>query len=228
MVMPKVMHLITFLVCVLPVSLQAADKVLFEDNFDDGLSSQWKIKGLANEDYRVKDGALELRVQPGKYNRDTPMLKVILPFTSSDSVTASVEVTLIDQFTEPEEMAGLFLVDENGKEFRATKQRISGEVLFSPPSVRYLGKAGKEDDFSKYAYTYRPATDKAGPLRIIVDQNYAYFQVGPSTDKEYLNFFSSAIRRKSKERGFCLSAAGAPVDAVHWVRFDNFRVVKSR
>ena len=214
--------------CVLPASLSAADKVLFEDDFDDGLSSQWQLTGLAKEDYRVKDGALELRVHPGKYNRETPMLKVILPFSASDSVTASVDVRLVDPFTEPEEMAGLFLVDENGREFQAAKQRISGEMLFSPPSVQFLGKTGKEDDFSQYAYTYRPAADKAGPLRIIVDQDYAYFQVGPSADGKYLNFFFSAIRSNSKERAFCLCAAGAPNDAVHWVRFDNFRVIKRR
>jgi hypothetical protein len=143
-------------------------------------------------------------------------------------VNASVDLTLIDQFTEPEEMAGLFLVDENSREFRATKQRISGELFFSPPSVDFRGKAGKEDDFSQYTYTYRPATDKAGPLRILVNDDYAYFQVGPSTEGKYLNFFFSAIRKNSSERGFALCAAGAPDDAVHWVRFDNFRVTKTR
>jgi hypothetical protein len=30
----------------------------------------------------------------------------------------------------------------------------------------------------------------------------------------------------AKERGFCLTAEGAPDKAVHWVRFTNFKVVK--
>jgi len=145
MVMPRARLLVTLLAFVLPSSALAADSVLFEDNFDDGLSDRWQLIGLSKEDYRIKDGGLELRVQRGKYT-----------------------------------------------------------------------------------YTYRPATDKAGPLRIIVNQDYAHFQVGPSVDGEYLNFFFSAIRQNSKERGFCLAAAGAPSDAEHWVRFDDFRVIKTQ
>ena len=50
-------------------------------------------------------------------------------------------------------------------------------------------------------------------------------QVGPSTDGKYLNFFHSAIGEEPK-RGFGLSASGGPSDKEHWVRFDNFRVVR--
>ncbi|MFG0335159.1 MAG: hypothetical protein ACF8TS_17520, partial [Maioricimonas sp. JB049] len=90
----------------------------------------------------------------------------------------------------------------------------------------FRGEPGKEGDPQKYNVVYTPATDAAGPLRIIVRSNYAYFQVGPSKDGKYLNFFHSAIRRDAKQRGFGLTTMRGPTDGEHWVRFDNFRVVR--
>lgn len=203
-----------------------AGNVLFEDDFEAGLSSKWQAVGLDQEDYRIRDGALELRVQPGKPTRDTPMLKVILPFTSSGTVVASVDVTILDRFTEPAEFAGLFLTAERGVEFGGKKQRIDGHLVFSPGKVQFIGKAGEEGNPAKYTRKYWPADKAAGPLRIIVRNHYAHFQVGPSTEGKYLNLFHSAIRKNEKQRGFSLVAAGGPEDAEHWVRFDNFRVSK--
>jgi len=57
------MAVVVFLLC-LPVCL--AEEVLFEDDFEDSLSSKWQVVGLKKEDYRIREGGLELRVQPGK------------------------------------------------------------------------------------------------------------------------------------------------------------------
>jgi len=207
-----------------PVGL--AEDVLFRDDFDDGLSSKWQAVGLRKEDYRIREGGLELRVQPGKLRRDTPMLKVVLPITSSDTVIASVEVTILDEFTEPEEFVGLFFTDERGMDFGGQKQLIRGRLVFSPGKYDFIGKPGEEGDPAKYAVKYWPADNDAGPLRIIVREHYAHFQVGPSSEGKYLNLFQSAIGENQKERGFSLVAAGGPSDAVHWVRFDTFRVTR--
>jgi hypothetical protein len=202
------------------------DEVLFEDNFARALSPKWEVVGLKETDYRVKNGGLELRVQPGKLTADTPMLRVLLPFTSSDSVTASVRLTVLDEFTQDGELAGAFLIDETGWEFRATQERVGGKRVYSPGEYKFSGKPGEEGDPGKYEVAYTAATEDAGPLRIIVHRGHAFFQVGPSKERKYLNFFHSAIRSKTKSRGFCLTAAGAPEGAAHWVRFENFRVVK--
>ena len=220
----KVIHSSVVLAWLIGAPLCLAGDVLFEDTFDDGLSQRWEIIGLKQEDYRIRDGALELRVQPGKLTRDTPMFKVILPFTSSDTVIASVEVTVLDPFTEPAEFAGLFLIDEHGPEFGARKQHLDGQLLFAPGRAQFIGRPGEESDPQQYALQYWPARKDMGPLRIIVRSGYAYFQVGPSSEGRYANFFHSAINTSEKERGFVLTAAGGPQDAAHWVRFDNFRV----
>lgn len=206
-------------------SICNAQEVLFEDNFDDVLSLKWEAVGLKKEDYRVRDGGLELRVQSGKLSRDTGMLRLNYPINTTATVTASVDVTIIDEFSEPEEFAGLYLTDGHGLDFGGRKQLVRGQLAFSPGKYDFIGNPGEEGDPDKYTVTYWPADKNAGPLRIIVRNDHAYFQVGPSSEGKSLNFFHSAIGR-DEARGFALVAAGAPGDAPHWVRFDNFRITK--
>lgn len=213
-------------VCLISSPICFGGDLLFEDNFDKGLSKKWQIIGLEEEDYRFRNGGIELRVPPGKFTEETPRLKVILPFTSADTVIASVDVTILDRFTESAEFAGLYLIDERGAEFGARKQEVDGHVVFSPGRYKFVGLPGEEGDSKNYAVHYQEVTKGTGALRIIVRSGNAYFQVGPSTDGKYANFFHSAIRKNEKQRGFILTAAGGPKDVAHWVRFDNFRVEK--
>jgi hypothetical protein len=207
----------------LPASGVGED-VLFEDDFNDGLSAKWEVVGLKKRDYRIRDGALELRVQPGPLAKDTPMLKVDVPHAAEDTVIVSVKVTVLDDFTRDHEFAGVYLIDEDGREFGAKQERIDGKLVFAPGHYEFKGLPGEEGDPARYDVKYTPATTEAGPLRIIVRNGYAHFQVGPSADDKYLNFFHSAIRRDTEGRGFALIAVGAPKGASHWVRFDDFRV----
>jgi hypothetical protein len=202
------------------------EDILFKDDFKLDLSDKWKVVGLKETDYRVRDGGLEMRVQSGKLTRDMPMLKVILPFTSADSVVVSVKVAVLDDFTQDHEFAGVCLLDESGLEFAAKKERIDGKLVFAPGNYNIKDEPREEEGPHKYEVTYTTETKEAGPLRITVDRGNAFFQVGPSTTGKYLNFFSSALRKEKIERGFCLTAAGAPDGASHWVRFEDFRVVR--
>ncbi|MFG0333392.1 MAG: hypothetical protein ACF8TS_08535 [Maioricimonas sp. JB049] len=166
--------------CLVLVNMAHAEELLFEDTFDDGLSPKWQFEGLAEEDWRIRDGGLELRVQPATSLTEAPKLTVMLPIAAGDTVAGSVEVTLLDRFTEPDELAVLLLLDEVGIEFRVKKQRVDSNLMFAPGDYDFRGEPGKEGDPQKYNVVYTPATDAAGPLRIIVRSNYAYCQVGPS------------------------------------------------
>src|SRR5687768_7607023 len=87
--------------------------VLFEDAFDEELSAEWQAVGLDPEDYRVVDGALEVRVKPVAAGEPSPMLKVNLPFTTDETVIASVDVTVVGDPLERGELAGLCLTGPN-------------------------------------------------------------------------------------------------------------------
>ena len=207
--------------CAGPVT--AAETVLFEDSFKTGLSEKWQVVGLDKKDYRVKDDGLEMRVQVGK-PKNPPMLKVVVPFEEKGILSASVTITLLDEFTTDGECAGLYLTTNGSREFSAEKKRVKGNVVFSPGKHVFKGKKGEEGNRDSYDVIYTEATKD--PLRIIAQGNYGFFQVGPSAKGEYQTFFHSILKDEVKERGFSLAACGAPEKANHWVRFSEFKVVK--
>jgi hypothetical protein len=202
-----------------------AQTVLFEDTFDGKLSEKWQVVGLDREDYRIRDGALEVRVKAESKKQPRPLLKVDLPFTTAQTVEASVEVTVVGEPLQRGDVAGLCLTDNDGAVFSARKTNIDGYFVLAPGEPEFIGKPGEEGDPGKYTVKYWPADPAAGPLRIVVRGNYAYFQVGPSADGKYRTFFHSAIRESDKGLGFALIAIGSG-DGERWVRFDNFRVTK--
>ena len=125
----KILSTATLLLCLCGATWCQAEDVLFEDTFDKELSAKWKAVGLGKDDYRIRDGALEIRVQPGKPKGGTPMLKVDLPFTTSDTVIASVEVTVVGEPLRCGAQAGLMLTDQDGSMFTVRKTNIDGYFL---------------------------------------------------------------------------------------------------
>lgn len=214
------------LICVawLPESL--GQTVLFEDNFDRGLSDQWQAVGLDREDYRILDGALELRLKPVRPKQPRPMLKVNLPFKTAETVIASVDVTIVGEPLRCGELAGLCPTDRDGSLFTVRKTNLDGYFVLAPGKVDFIGTPGQEGNPGKYAVKYWPADEAFGPLRITVRGHYAHFQVGPSSDGKYRTFFHSAIQETKEGLGFGIFAAGEPGDGERWVRFGNFRVTQ--
>jgi hypothetical protein len=198
--------------------------VVFEDSFDDGLSDQWQISGLERADYRVHDGALEVRVKPVPAGQARPILFVNLPFTMSDTLIASVEVTVVGDGLRRGELAGLCLTHKGNPEFTVRKTNIDGYFVFAPGEPDFIGQPGEEGDPSHYTVKYWPANESFGPMNVVVRGDYAYFQVGPSSAGEYRTFFHSAIQEADEDLGFGLIVDGGVEDGERWVRFDNFRV----
>lgn len=213
------------LVCAAALSNCYGQTVLFEETFDAELSDKWQISGLDREDYRIRDGALELRLKADQEGA-RPGLKVDLPFTTEGTVVASVEMTVVGEPLKRGEFAGLCLTDESGAVFTVRKTNIDGYFVFSPGEVEFIGDPGEEGDPAHYTVKYWPAAESAGPLRIIVRGHYAHFQVGPSKEGKYRTFFHSAIHEAREGLGFGLRVAGRSGDGERWVRFDNFRVTR--
>jgi hypothetical protein len=206
------------------LSLCRGEDLLFEDTFDTSLSTKWEAVGLAKDDYRIRNGGLEVRVQRSERKGKAPMLMVNLPFKTSETVTASVEVTVVDQPLGRHEFAGMCLLDGDGPSFTVRKQNVDGYFVLAPGEVDFIGKDGEEGDPGKYTLKYWPADKAAGPLRIIVNHHYAHFQTGPTAEGKYQTFFHSAIQESDEGMGFGLVTSGGQDDTERWVRFDNFRV----
>ena len=107
------------------------EDVLFEDNFDNGLSDKWQVVGLEKKDYRVRDGALEIRLSPWKAKQPQPMLKVDLPFGTADSVVASVDVSVEYETLKRGERAGVSLNDRVGTSFTGRVTNNDGYIVLA-------------------------------------------------------------------------------------------------
>lgn len=222
----KLLTTIALLACLSWLSNCYGQTVLFEDSFDDELSDQWQVVGLDPDDYRVLNGALEVRIKPVPPGHPSPMLKVNLPFATAETVIASVDMTVVGDPLERGELAGICLTDPEGAVFTARKTNIDGYFVFAPGEVDFIGQPGEEGDPSHYTVKYWPADEAFGPLKIVVRGDYAHFQVGPSSNGEYRTFFHSAIQEADEGLGFGLCVNGATGDGKRWVRFDNFRVTR--
>ncbi|MFO1045936.1 MAG: hypothetical protein U0941_29490 [Planctomycetaceae bacterium] len=169
-----------------------------------------------------------MRVQSGPWKQDTPRLDVVLPFTDDEAIRVSAKVTVLDKFTAEGEQAGLHFFDENGSVFQVGKERQGDRLVYTPAAVEFVGDDGEEHDSTKYKTLLIDERPDAGPLKILVDRSYAYFQVGPSKAGNYQNHFFNAIPPKTTGRGFGLVAFGAPPGANHWVRFEKLEVIRRR
>lgn len=209
--------------------LMGAQELLFEDRFETELSDKWEFVGLDRQDVRVREGALEIRLETATDPKSPRLLKVNLPFSTSESVVASVDVTVIGEPLPRGAMAGLCLTASEGPEFTVRKTNIDGFFVFAPGEVEFIGKEGGEGDPGKYTVKYWPADESFGPLRVIVRGDYAHFQVGPSKEGGYKNLFHSAITPSAQGMGFGLTVVASkdfePVGEP-WVRFDNFHVTR--
>ena len=180
--------------------------------------------GLKKDDYRIRDGGLEVRVQSGERRRDTPMLKVTLPFGTSETVTASVEATIVGEPLGRNEFAGLFLFDADGPSFTVRKTNIDGYFLLAPGEVDFIGKPGEEGNPGKYTVKYWPADEAAGRCPLLSGNTTHTFRSDPPPMASIRTFFHSAIQNHDEGMGFGLMTAGSSGDTSRWVRFDNFRV----
>lgn len=222
----RLLTAVLFCIALTPARSGYGQDVLFEDSFDDVLSDRWQITGLEPADYRIHDGGLEVRVKPSPAGQARPMLFVNLPFATTETVVASVEVTVVGDGLHRGEMAGLSLTHNGGPEFTVRKTNIDGYSVLAPGEVDFIGQPGEEGDPGQYTVKFWPAQPSFGPLKVIVRGDYAYFQVGPSSTGEYRTLFHSAIQTADEGLGFGMTVGGGDGDGERWVRFDNFRVTR--
>ncbi len=88
---------------------------------------------------------------------------VLLPFSTNDSVAASVKLTVVDRFTEAGENASLSLTDEDIREFGGQKRNLNGSLVFYPAKYEFIGKKGSEGDSRQYTKKYWSAKEEFGP-----------------------------------------------------------------
>jgi len=190
-----------------PIIKSQADlqKVVFEDCFDNKPAAGWKWLREDPQAWRIKNGALEIRVQPGVAHNVKNALVRRAPDRSRGKYAIDVTVTNNTVPTQQYEQAGITWYSNGKPVFKLVKELVNGELMIIP---------GR-----------KPMTSKTVQLRLIVTADSFVAQFRPDAKGE----FQTAATGKLKPPGddqVSIQCYNGPPNAEHWIRFDDFRILK--
>ena len=192
--------------------------IVFEDRFErDSLAAGWHWQRENRDAWRLRDGRLEIRVEPGRGETVKNVLWRDAPDRAKGPHAFEVTVTNVTPPTTQWEQAGLILYRGGVPVVKLGKELVDGKLVIVPGEV--------------------PMDAETVRLRLVVkgDEYVAQYQSGARGE-----FKTAAAGRIVEGRN--IPAAGklpvgegdqvslqcfeGPADAEHWIRFDDFRIVE--
>ncbi len=185
--------------------LAAEPQVIFEDGFKDKPGEGWTWLRENPDAWRIKDKALEIRVEPGV----APTVKnaLLRPAPDRRKGTYAVEVTVTNTTgpTRQYEQAGITWYHDGKPVFKLVKELIDGELFIIP---------GR-----------KPMAAKSVQLRLIVTADGWTAQYRPQGKGEFQTAATGKLPAPGKDQ-VSIQCYNGPPDAEHWIRFDDFRILK--
>lgn len=193
-------------VLLLPGTLWGAEpKVLFHDPFDGKLADGWSWLREDAKTWRIQDGALEIRVEPGVANTVKNALVRKAPDRTKGKVAVEVTVTFTSPPTRQYEQAGITWYHQGNPVFKLVHENIDGKTYVIP------GKA--------------PAPEKTVQLRLVLEGEKYTAQFRPDAKGEFKTVAEGKLPAGADDQ-VSIQCYQGPEDAEHWMRFDDFRVVE--
>jgi hypothetical protein len=188
-----------------PAWLPAEEKVLLEDRFDSGLGEGWSWLREHPGAWRVRDGALEIRVEPGKARDVKNALLRPAPDRRGGRFAIEVTVTNTVRPTQQYEQAGITWYTNGQPVFKLVKELIDGDVYIIP---------GR-----------KPIEDVAVRLRLVVTADSWTAQYRLEGQEEFQTAAAGNLPVAQNDQ-VSLQCYDGPPEAEHWIRFDDFRVLQ--
>jgi len=196
------------LALVLATRLPAADAVIvFEDRFEGRLAQGWTWLREDPKTWRLKDGALEIRVEPGR----APDVKNALLYPAPDRMKRPYAIEVTVTFTTPPtnqyEQGGITWYHDGKPAFKLVHELVDGRTYIIPGRIATAASTVQLRlivSSEGYDAHYRP--DAKGPFVFVTDGKLP----PPGNDQVSIQCYNG------------------PSDAEHWIRFDNFRIVEVR
>ena len=182
-----------------------AESALFEDTFDGKIAAGWTWLREDPKSWRLKDGALEIRVQPGvAHNVKNALLR---PAPDRTKVMFAIDVTITNTTvpTQQYEQAGITWYSNGKPVFKLVKELVNGQLMIIP--------------------SRKPMTSPTVQLRLIVagDDYIAQFRADAKGE------FQTAAKGKlppPRNDQVSIQCYNGPPNAEHWIRFDDFRITE--
>ena len=186
--------------------LSAAEpRVLFQDTLDGKLADGWTWLRENPDAWRFKDGALEIRVEPGVARDVKNALLRTPPDRSKTKYAVEVTITFTAPPTRQYEQAGITWYHQQKPVFKLVHEHIDGKDWIIP---------GK-----------KPAPSKTVQLRLVVDGTKWTAQYREDAQGEFKTAGSGKLPAPGDDQ-VSIQCYNGPPEAEHWIRFDDFRIIE--
>jgi hypothetical protein len=203
------MKRIAFLSQILPLLCGALvagqPEVIFEDRFDGKLGPGWTWLRENPEAWRIRENRLEIRVQPGDANTVKNALLRKGPDRRQGKLAIEVTVENATRPSQQYEQAGITFYQDGKPGFKLVKELVDGQLMIIP--------------------SRKPMTAEKVQLRLIVTADSYTAQFRPDATGEFQTAATGKLPPPGEDQ-ISIQCYHGPPDAEHWIRFDDFRMLR--
>jgi hypothetical protein len=186
--------------------LEAAQpKVIFEDHFDAKPAEGWTWLRENPGAWRVREKALEIRVEPGVAATVKNALARPAPDRRKGKFAIEVTVTNLTHPIQQWEQAGITWYIDGKPVFKLVKELIDGGLYIIPGKM--------------------PMDSKSVQLRLVVTGDSFTAQFRPDGKGQFKTAESGKLPPPGKDE-VSIQCYNGPANAEHWIRFDDFRILQ--
>ena len=181
------------------------EQVIFEDKFDVIVDSDWSWIREHSGFWRIRDGGLEIQVEPGK--ADTVRNALVRPAPDRNEGTFAIEVTVTNHTspTEQFEQAGITWYSDGKPVFKEVKELVDGELFIIP------GRA--------------PMPAASVRLRLVVTADSWEAQYRAEGDTDFQTAATGELPPPGDDQ-VSIQCYNGPPEGAHWIRFEDFRITR--
>ena len=180
-------------------------QVVFSESFEGELDSEWFWIRENPDRWRIRDGGLEIVVEPGVAG--TVRNALVRPAPDRSSGVYAIEVTIFNHIvpTQQYEQAGITWYQGGEPVFKEVKELVDGEEFIIP--------GGK------------PMPTQRVRLRLVVDAESWEAQYRPEGATAFRTAATGELAPAAEEQ-VSIQCYNGPPDAEHWIRFEDFRILR--
>lgn len=194
-----------FLALWLLFGMAANERTIFEDRFDGRLGEGWTWLRENPDAWRLQDGGLEIKVEPGVADTVKNALLRQAPDRSLGTYAIEVVVTNSVLPTQQYEQAGITWYSGGKPVFKLVKELIDGGLYIIPGKV--------------------PMESQSVRLRLLVTRDTFTAQFQPDGEGEFKMAATGPLPPPDNDT-VSIQCYNGPPGAGHWIRFDDFRMAK--
>jgi len=199
---------LVILLLYLPLAASAAlagESVVFEDRFDAKPAADWRWLREDASDWRMREGALEIHVRPGDAKTVRNALVRRAPDRGQGRFAIEVSITNLQPPEQQYEQAGLTWYNNGKPVFKLVKELVDGRLMIIP---------GR-----------KAMTNAMVQLRLVVSGTSWSAQFRPDGKGEFQIAATGELPEPGEDE-ISIQCYHGPADAGHWIRFDDFRIIR--